>query len=152
MAVQEASLEELRQVRHPEGEGTGNGEFGGGQAGDGGQGVEQTLQGVVLAAQDVGATDSAAFESQDLAQGQVVDMGHVQDGVDVAGDATVQVVEDELSRRCRCPVAGSEGEGGEDDADGEAFGRGSEHLVLGDVLGLFVGAEEVADIGEGPLV
>ena len=72
--------------------------------------------------------------------------------VDEARDAAVEEVDDELARRGGAAVAGAERERREHDRERQSLGRGAQHLVLGDVLGALVRAEEVRDVGVGPLV
>ena len=55
----------------------------------------------VLAAEDVAASGAAAFGGEDVARGHVIDIDHVERGVDVGGNAPVQEVDDELARRRR---------------------------------------------------
>ena len=109
-------------------------------------------QGQVLPTEDVAPPGAALLERQHLPGGQIVDVGHVQHGVDIGRHAAVQEVEDELARRRGGAIPGPDREGRQHQRRRQALGDGAQHLVLGHVLGALVGAVQMPDVGEGALV
>src|ERR1700722_14931346 len=150
--VQEATLHQLGDGGHGEGERFGHLAVGSRQARERGELGQHLLQGQVLSAEDVAPPGAAVLERQHVPSRQVVDVGHVQHGVDVGRHAAVQEVEDELARRRWDAIPGPDREGRQHQRGRQTLGDGPQHLVLGHVLGALVGPVEMPDIGEGALV
>ena len=67
---------------------------GDGEAGVGAEDDQHLSQAEVLAAEDVAAPDRAALRRQQMALGHVVDVDHVEDGVDVGRHLAVEEADD----------------------------------------------------------
>src|SRR3984957_4496439 len=113
---------------------------------------EHLLQGQVLPAEDVAPPGAALLERQQMPGGQIIDVSHVQHGVDIGGHAPVEEVQDELARRGGNAIPRPDRERRQHERGRQTFGDGAQHLVLGHVLGALVGPVEMPDIGEGALV
>ena len=112
---------------------------------------QHLAQAEVLAAEDVAAPDRAALRRQQMALGHVVDVDHVEDGVDVGRHLAVEEADDRSpgGRRGAVAVADRERRLGQHDVG--ALGGQAKGLVLGDVLRALVGPVELFDVRVGAL-
>jgi hypothetical protein len=117
-----------------------------GQSGDQGELGQNLLQGQVFATEDVSSPGSAAIVGEEMTACDVVHVHHVEHRVDVARHASVEEVDDEAAARRRGAIARAEGHRGLYERHGQSFGRRPQHLVLRDVFGSLVRAEQVAQV------
>jgi hypothetical protein len=143
-----------------EGDGVGDLEFGGGQAGDFLENGEGLFHGPVAVgiAENIALAKAAFFGGKNVADGDVADMDPVEAGIEVGGHLAVEEIDDDLAGGGGLDVAGTDGGAGIDDDDGSTLGgkfAGDDfgaplgnlvviaHLRLGDGRG-FVGGSDGA--------
>ena len=78
---------------------------------------------------------------------QIVDVDHVQSGVDERRDSAIEEIENKLSGWRWTPVAGAERKRREDEGNRYPLRRCSQNLVLGHVLGPLIQSEQMGHIG-----
>jgi hypothetical protein len=152
LPAQEAPLDQGGSGTRHQGQPLRDPQPGHGQAGVIGERLENRPHRHVLPAQDVAAAPAAPLKGGDVAERQVVHVDDVHGGVGESGHPPVEEVDHDLPCRSRAHVPRPERKGRQGQADVKSFGGCPEHLVLGDVLGSFVGAEQVSDIGVTGLI